>query len=284
MNGYTTQDVARLLDLPAHRIRSYARAGFTAPARGSRNEYRFTFQDLVLLRTAAELSRARVPARRITQTLRRLQQMLPDGRPLSELRVVVTGDEVVVRDSSAPPWNPRSGQLHIDFDTAEIATRVAELSPRVDIAPAASSIGERQDGAVVTASDWFDHALELEVDAPADACAAYQHALELDPGHIDARVNLGRLLHQEGLPDEAEAAYRQVLARGEHALAAYNLGVLLEDAGRTPDAIQAYARALAAEPQLADAHYNLSRLYEQQGDRRAAIRHLNGYRELMKGR
>jgi tetratricopeptide (TPR) repeat protein len=53
---------------------------------------------------------------------------------------------------------------------------------------------------------------------------------------------------------------------------------------RAREAIQAYGRALAADPNLAEAHYNLARLYEKQGDQRAAIRHFNGYRALMRGR
>lgn len=281
MNGYTTQDVARLIGLPAHRIRSYARAGLVSPERGPRNEYRFTFQDLVMLRTAAGLSHARVPHRRITRTLQRLQQLLPEGRTLSELRIVVAGDEVVVRDSSAPPWNPQSGQLHLDFDTADIATRVAALSPREKVAEPDGEPAEDREGDALA---WFERGSDLEQDAPADARAAYERALEIDPSLTDARVNLGRLLHQEGEVESAEAAYRMVLRAGEHALAAYNLGVLLEDTARSTEAIRAYAQALAADPRLADAHYNLARLYEQQGDRRSAIRHLNGYRELMKRR
>jgi tetratricopeptide (TPR) repeat protein len=67
-------------------------------------------------------------------------------------------------------------------------------------------------------------------------------------------------------------------------VAAYNLGVVLEDLHRPREAIQAYARALAADPNLAEAHYNLARLYEKEGDRQAAIRHFNGYRALLRAR
>jgi len=37
---------------------------------------------------------------------------------------------------------------------------------------------------------------------------------------------------------------------------------------------------LAADPDLADAHFNLSRLYEDTGDRAAALRHLRSYSQL----
>ena len=53
--GYRARDVARMLGLPVEEVRRLARAGFVAPRRGPRNELRFAFQDLVLLRAAAGL-------------------------------------------------------------------------------------------------------------------------------------------------------------------------------------------------------------------------------------
>ena len=55
---YTSRDVSKLLDLTVQQIRSYAREGFLEPDRGPRGELRFSFQDLVLLRTAAHTRRA----------------------------------------------------------------------------------------------------------------------------------------------------------------------------------------------------------------------------------
>ncbi len=46
MEHFTTRDVTRILDLPADKVRRYARADFMAPERGPHNEYRFTFHDL----------------------------------------------------------------------------------------------------------------------------------------------------------------------------------------------------------------------------------------------
>jgi tetratricopeptide (TPR) repeat protein len=275
MMGYSTRDVASLLGLPERRIRSYARAGLITPARGPHNEYLFSFQDLVLLRAAAELSRANVPVRRIGEVLARLKHLLPQGRSLSELRIHAAGDEIVVRESSEPPWNPESGQFHFEFDVGELAARVAPLARGV-AERAQPAAGER------TAVEWFELGVELEPVAAEEARAAYEEALRLDPELADPRVNLGRLLHDAGLRAEAESQYRQVLAMREHALAAYNLGVLLEDTNRDLEAIKAYARAITADPALAEAHYNLARIYEQRGDRRAAIRHFNGYRALVR--
>ena len=63
--GYSTKDVANLLGLSVEQVRSYVRAGFLSPRQGPRGEYSFSFQDLVLLRTAKGLLAARVPRRRV---------------------------------------------------------------------------------------------------------------------------------------------------------------------------------------------------------------------------
>ncbi len=45
-------------------------------------------------------------------------------------------------------------------------------------------------------------------------------------------------------------------------------------------AIQLYLQAIAADDQAADAHFNVSRLYEEMGDMQSAIRHMACYRRL----
>ena len=58
-------------------------------------------------------------------------------------------------------------------------------------------------------------------------------------------------------------------------------GVLLEDLGNSAAALAAYTRALEGDPNLADCHYNLARLYEALGKPQRAIRHLGQYRRLV---
>src|SRR6266571_697583 len=275
MKGYTSRDVAKLLGLTVAQVRGFARDGFLTPssARGGRGKLRFSFQDLVILRTAKGLVAARIPTRRIRRALRRLRAQLPRGRSLAELRIGAEGDRIVVSDG-VTTWSPESDQMALDFAVSELASRAAPMARR-----AARAARRVEDD--LSAEEWYELGLELEVAAPSEARDAYRRALELDAHHADTRVNLGRLLHEQGLVEEAERHYRLALRENpEHATAAYNLGIALEDLGRTADAIEAYRAALAADPRLADAHYNVARLYEKVGKKAAALRHLSIYKRL----
>jgi thioredoxin-like negative regulator of GroEL len=120
--------------------------------------------------------------------------------------------------------------------------------------------------------------MDLEENDEAAARAAYEACLGLDERHVEARVNLGRLLHLKGRLREAEQVYRGIDTA--EALLSFNLAVLLEDLEREEEAAVAYREARARDPGLADAHFNLARLYEQAGDPKHALRHLLAYRRL----
>jgi tetratricopeptide (TPR) repeat protein len=270
MTGYSVAEVARLLALTPAQVRSWTRAGFLTPARGARGELRFSFQDLVLLRAAKGLIGARMSAAHVRRALKRLKQQLPRGRALSELRITAEGDEIVARDGGVA-WSPESGQLVLDFAVGALAQRAAPLARRQ--AAAARRIADELD-----AEQWFELGLELEVSSLAEARDAYRRALELEPLHLDARLNLGRLLQETGRTSEAISHYEAIVeSHPDHALAWFNLGVALEDAGRPKDAMKAYEAAIDADRRLADAYYNVARLYVEAGRKAAALRALAKY-------
>ncbi len=292
--GYSTREVATLLGMSQAQIRSCARAGFVAPQVGPRGELLFSFQDLVLLRTARALLAARIPRRRIRLALENLHAQLPKGQPLTAVRISAQGHHVVARDGGEA-WYPESGQTLLDFDVADLAREAAALEPRRPAAPGPvlACGGFRGGGSrlpagappstppAVTAADCYELAVALEGSDPAAAEAVYRQALTIDPDLADAHLNLGRLLHEGGDPAAAEKHYRQALAIDpDDALAAYNLGVALQDQQLTREAAEAYELALGLDPTLADAHFNLSGIYEQLGEKAAAFRHLRTYRSL----
>jgi tetratricopeptide (TPR) repeat protein len=277
MKTYTSRDVADILGMSLREVQAHGRAGYLSPDRGPGNRYRFSFQDLILLRSAKGLTAAHIPARRIRTVLRKLRDDLPRGRSLSEVRVAADGERIVVKDGPAA-WNPESGQIVFNFAVADLAKSAAPFARR-------GAEAARKADHTRSPDEWYDLGCELEATAPNEARDAYRRALELNPGHADAHVNLGRLLQESGAVQAAIEQYRAALdADDRHATAAFNLGGALEDLGRRPEAIAAYLRAIAADPDFADAHYNLSRLYEKTGKKQAAIRHLTQYKRLIEGK
>jgi tetratricopeptide (TPR) repeat protein len=269
MKGYSTQDVAELLDIQEETIREIARTGVLDPERTPRGHYRFSFQDIVILRTAKELLDAGVRKSRINKSLMQLKQRMPSERSLSSLRIAGDGGAVVIHQDEQM-YNAESGQIHFNFAVAELAGTIAPLAKQ------AAEDAESSDH--LTSDDWFDLGVDLEAVSPEDAPAAYLRALELDATHSDAHVNIGRLMQEAGEYDAAENHYMHALAaEPDSVLAAFNLGTLLEDMGRIEDAINAYKGAVT----FADAHYNLSRLYELVGEHAEALKHLKTYRSLI---
>ncbi len=286
MSGYRTREVAGLVGLTPAQVRRYVQQGVLSPGRGARGEYLFDFQDVVLLRTARGLRQARVPARRALKALRKLRLDLGDARSLSSLRIQASGATVVVaraggseqgdgrgeahgvaRSDGTALWDAETGQGHFDFSTRDLAGEVAELARRRLVA----------EGQPFDADDYYNLGVDLEDVDPARAVEAYHRALELDPGNADAHVNLGRLLQIEGHHAVARDHYRLALARApDHQLAMYNLGTSFDEADDIDKAVTWYRRA----DDVADAHYNLCRIFELRGDEVAALRHLRRYRQL----
>ncbi len=268
MHQYDVRDVERLVRLPRSTIRALVDAGFVTPARGPRNALRFSFQDLIVLRTAQTLVSARVPRRRITRAIKGLSRHLPDSMPLSGLQLCAVSDRVVVKEG-ARLWQADSGQYLLAFEGD----------------PDDGSLNVIQGdgpGRPAGAKSWFDRGVALEKEDAAAALKAYEQAVAADPTLLDARINLGCLLHEAGRLEDAERVYRDALrAHGSDPVLQYNLGVLLDDMERKAEAMEAYEAALRHDPGLADCHYNLALLCEDLSRPREAIQHMAQYRRLI---
>ncbi len=272
MPAYSVRDVERVLQLSPATTRGLIRAGFVKPERGPRREYRFSFQDLIVLRTARALLQAKVPARRIHRSLESLRRELPDSVPLSGLAISALGEHVVVREGDTR-WQAESGQYVLGLDVT-LENGVLHV---VEHKPAAARVPE-------PVADWFTRALALEAADPRGALAAYSSAVEATPDNVAAWTNWGRLLHEQGELRQAAAVYELALTQaGDDAVLSFNRGVLLEDLGDMAAALESYQRALEDDPDFADCHYNLARLYESMDKPQQAIRHLGQYRRLLGG-
>jgi tetratricopeptide (TPR) repeat protein len=262
MNRYRIDDVERMLGVSRRTILAFVHNGFVSPARGPRNAYVFTFEDLVVLRLARDLARAQVPAARTLRSLRRLKSALRRGDG-GALRIAAVGDRIVVRRGTEP-WQADSGQYLLELWVARPDAPLAGPAP-----------------APVSGGTAFEQAAAVEDRDPERAIALYRHALTVDPAFAPAAANLGRLLHDRGRRADAAAVYRHCLARVTDPLVHFNYGVLLEDLREPHEAVRQYEAALMLDPGFADCHYNLSLLHESLGARQRALRHLRIYRRLV---
>jgi DNA-binding transcriptional MerR regulator len=277
MQEFDSKDLKRLFGIPASHVRTLIRAGHISPSKraGKPGKLAYSFQDLIVLRTLGSLRAAKIPTKRINRTLREIRSSLPGELPLSGLSIVAVGDRIVVREGRSLRES-ETGQYTlalevIDQDGALLmidrhSNAEAKAAPRATAALAEDAPAH------------FERAMDLEESDEAAARAAYEACLALDERHVEARVNLGRLLHLKGRLREAEQVYRGI--ETTEALLSFNLAVLLEDLEREDEAAVAYREALAQDPALADAHFNLARLYEQGGNQKDALRHLLAYRRL----
>jgi tetratricopeptide (TPR) repeat protein len=268
---YTLRRVQALLGLSRHIVAGLIDAGFVSPTRGKRNEWRFTLQDLMLLRTAHALRAQQIAPRRILRSLARLKASLPAELPLTGLRITAIGADVAVRDRSGR-WQSDSGQLLMDFDVAPVAGSVTILER------APSRKAQEVDPRAL-----FERALSLEATEPAAAEATYLQALALAPDLEDAYLNLGVMWADAGRYTElvrlSEAALEHC---PDSALLHFNRAVALDHLEFLDEAAAGYERSLALDPNLADAHFNLAELHTQAGDERGALRHYSAYRRLQR--
>lgn len=300
---HTLKSVQQTLGLSRRVVVGLVDAGVVTPQRGARNEYRFTFQDVVLLKTAHRLQSARVPLPKMLQSLRHLRRALPESLPLTGLRIRAVGGRIAVSEA-AGTREVESGQLVLDFEVVPAPA----ASPTIDDEPAAGALYIVDDEpraaappvvglerisvprgviAIAAASrtpnadELFRRGELLEVEARAAAEEAYRAALALDGTHASAYLNLGAMLCESGRSEEAVELYAVAVAScPDEPLLHFNRAIALEDTGRWAAALGSYRRCLVLAPDMADAHFNAARLYERSGDTQSALRHFSSYRRL----
>jgi tetratricopeptide (TPR) repeat protein len=277
--AHSLKSVRDLLGLSAGTVSRLVDAGFVTPGRGPRNEYQFSFQDVVLLRTAHRLQAAKIPPRRIVKALASLREQLPEQLPLSGLRISAVGNEVAVHEGGVQ-WDAESRQMLLDFEVAPAGGTVSLIAREIDTEnparPARPATTPGTDAPLAQAR-------ELEAGDPTAAERAYREVIEHAPDSVDAYLNLGALLYEAGRLDDALRIYDQGLTQApREPRLHFNRALALEDLQRDDDALAAYEVCLKLDADFADAHFNAARLYEQRGKGQLALRHFSAYRRLQR--
>jgi tetratricopeptide (TPR) repeat protein len=99
-----------------------------------------------------------------------------------------------------------------------------------------------------------------------DAIPYFKKTLEKSPNFIEAHNNLGNALLQKGRVDEALECFKKAVGIDPaSAISHYNLGNVLLKVGQMDEAIGHYKKALEIKPGFAMAHYNLGMVLVQKG-------------------
>jgi DNA-binding transcriptional MerR regulator len=125
--SFSRQQVAKLTGLSSRQLAYWRKTGLITPQGvTSGGHARYSFTDLIALRTAKRLLDANVSLQRIRKCLDSLTRFLPAAdRPLVELSLVVTGDVVLVFHAERA-FDALSGQEWV-FPIAELAAEVEKL-------------------------------------------------------------------------------------------------------------------------------------------------------------
>lgn len=255
---YSTAEVADLVGLKPTQVRHYVRRDLLNPLRGARGEFRFSFQDMVMLRSAKELLDAQVPVRRTNRVLLELKARNAQvSRPLSSLRVQAQGTRVVVQDGNAS-WDAESGQGSLPFMTAAGET-LEEAPSQAKVAMIGSVMPDAPNAAGQLEND-ASQSLSRKLTEPSVN------------GSEDDLLSGGAT--EAG--SEFESGGEPIIAVPEAGELSsddwYNLALDLEEA-EPEKAPQAYLRALEINPNNTDAQVNLGRLCQLRGNLKQARRH-----------
>jgi tetratricopeptide (TPR) repeat protein len=225
---YGLREVAKLLRMPRATIQGLVKAGFVTPARGARNALVFSFQDLIVLRTAQALAGAKIPSRRMMKALKALRRHLPAAMPLSGLSIGAVGERVVVKEG-ASRWQAESGQYLLAFEGDPAAGKLKvmarepedgfELHQAGRLQEAEAAYRKELDAAGANPEPTLLYNLGVlleDLGRKTDALASYQAALRGDPAMADCHYNLALLCEQLSRPREAirhMAQYRKLVAK-----------------------------------------------------------------------
>jgi tetratricopeptide (TPR) repeat protein len=111
-----------------------------------------------------------------------------------------------------------------------------------------------------------------------EANSLWKQALAIDPGSLEARMNLADSYQLAGLADQASQQYRKVIANNKHFVAAkYLLANILKSQGRMDEASDLYLQVLAQQPDYTQAHFTYSGIHKYKD---SADPHFNSMLEL----
>jgi tetratricopeptide (TPR) repeat protein len=260
--NFSTRMAARILAISPERIRYWVKRKLVKPAAVRGRHYQFTFEDLLMMRLAKELLPNRRRLEAVARCFQRVGRML-DARPVTAVKLFEEDGHILVRDG-AVTFEAETGQMRFDFHGG----------------PASQMI--KQAEAPVRLRRLVDAASGLEEANPPRAAQLYREYLQYRPSDVAVHRRLSAMFERIG---DAGSALRHldaaVVLEPNNAEFHFDLGVLCRKIQNLERAAASFSRALECEPDLLEAHLHLAQIYEQQGSKREAMRHLSAAHRLI---
>ncbi len=118
----------------------------------------------------------------------------------------------------------------------------------------------------------FNHAHVLELAGEGSAVRAYREALTINPQHLPALINLGNLLLEQDILDEARDCFNRAISADRNIPAAHiGLGIALQRKQRPEEALPCFQRALELDPRSLEALSNVAALLVDLGRTQEAL-------------
>ncbi|WP_321969228.1 helix-turn-helix domain-containing protein [Paraburkholderia tropica] len=251
---YTLPQVQRMLGVSRSAIQRLIAAGFVIPDAGGFGGPRFSYRDVVVLRTACALRKVGILPRKAKRALHELQRRWIHDCDVQPARVRTSEDHMGV-----PGRNIRLPREKVERPDRAPGSGAPD-SPN----PLAAPDAKQQDEAADAGRSGGD--LTLAGD-PVHAEAAWRRALVVDPTLLEAALSLGYLLCESGRCRDALSVYEGVIAHGaDSPMLQFSLGVALEGTGDLRGALSAYNRCIDELPDFAEAHFNAARMHNALGD------------------
>jgi tetratricopeptide (TPR) repeat protein len=256
---YTPSMLAGLLNLPVSTIRRWHRRGLITPARQVKKLAYFDFQEVASARRIAKFIASGASPKAVETKLTRLAELYPDlQRPLSQLSVIVEGQQVLLRQGEG--LIEPGGQMRIDFDgtpsqgdwqTRSVISMEAVLEEK--------SLDEFQ-----SPEEFLELAVEFEDAGEFSSAIEVYRALSLAYGPTaDVCFRLAELLYQQmDLEGARERYYMAIELDSTFVEARGSLGCVLMELGELELAFSAFQGALEHHQDYPDVHFHLARLLD----------------------
>lgn len=267
---YSPAMLGELVGAPLAAVRRWARRGALRPARWVNRLAYFDFEEARVAQLLAELLRQRRSLASVDSLIDRLAEAFPEcDRPLAELPLAVEDGSLLLRSSDS--LREATGQRRLDFDSMDAESELEGPQVlRLPETPLTAPTGLRERAWALSDEGRLGDAIE-----------AWRLAMLESPPTAEDHFVLAEWLYSAGQAAAARERYYAALELDpEHLEARVNLGCVLCDLGEYELAAAAVRGALDQHESFADAHFHLARIHQRQGDAVAAEPHWRRFLEI----